>query len=98
MARGKYSPKCPHANTDYDFCYNSQGQLPASYRPGTDVFNPRIHMNGYDSEGYDRYGYSDFLEDGTYVGLGQGIDRNGKTEDEYFNMNDDEFDWGPWRD
>ena len=48
-------------------------------------------MDGYDEEGFDSYGYSDFLADGTYVGYGQGIDRNGITEDEYLVMDDDTF-------
>ena len=98
MARGKYSPRCPHANTDYDFKYNCYGKIPDTYNGDSKTFDARIHMSGYDDQGFDSYGYSDFLDDGTWVGLGQGIDRNGKTEDDYFNMDDDEFDYGNWRD
>jgi len=98
MARGKYSPKCPHAKTDYDYPYTCMGVLPSAYNGDPKTFDPKIHMSGYDDQGFDSYGYSDFLGDGTYVGLGQGIDRNGKTEDDYFNMDYDEFEYGPWRD
>jgi hypothetical protein len=91
MSRGKYSPKCPHANSNYDYKYNCFGKIPEHYNGDKTTFCAKIHMDGYDDEGFDRYGYSDFLADGTYVGLGCGVDRNGHTEDEYLSMNDDQF-------
>jgi len=31
MSTGKYSPIRPHANQDYDFCFNTYGQTVAPY-------------------------------------------------------------------
>lgn len=45
----------------------------------------------YDHEGFDSYGYSAFNSEGKYVGIGQGIDRNGFSENDYLAMSDDEF-------
>lgn len=91
MSRGKYSPRCPHANTDYEFKYNADGKIPPSYTPGKDVYDTRLHFDNYDEEGFDRYGYSAFDADGNYVGIGDGIDRLGNTEDDYMRMTDEEF-------
>ena len=91
MSRGKYSPTCPHANTGYEMKYTCYGKIPEPYNGDPSTFDTKIHMDGYDEEGFDSYGYSDFLADGTYVGYGQGIDRNGITEDEYLVMDDDTF-------
>ena len=45
----------------------------------------------YDAEGYDSYGYSCWSADGTYAGIGDGIDRNGITEFEYLMMDNEEY-------
>ena len=83
MSVGKYSPNCPHANSNYEFKYNCYKQIPPEYKAGVDVYDDKIHGSDYDSEGFDRYGYSAFDEDGNFVGHGQGVDREGMTEDDY---------------
>lgn len=91
MSRGKYSPVCPHANKGYDYCFNAKGEVPAPYDPKVDTWNEEIHFGDYDSEGYDRYGYSAYDENKRFVGLGNGVDRLGNTEMDYLRMSDDEF-------
>lgn len=92
MSRGKYSPNCPHAgDRSYEYKYNADKQIPPDFDPKTDVYNERLHFGDYDSEGFDRYGYSAFDENGKFVGLGNGVDRNGYTEMDYMSMSDDEF-------
>lgn len=92
MSKGKYSPTVWHRKAkDEDFCFNAYGgQVPWSKSSGV-PYNEEIHFDDYDAEGYDRYGYSAYLADGTFVGLCQGVDRNGYTEDEYLAMSDEEF-------
>ena len=77
------------ANGDYRF--NADKQIPPEFINGRDIYDQRVHFGDYDSDGFDRYGYSAFLKDGTFIGLGQGIDRAGITEDEYLAMTDEEF-------
>ena len=81
MSYGKYSPA---GHSKGPFVYTADGKIPSEFRHGVDVFDERIHCDGYDSEGFDSYGYSAFDEDGKFVGIGQGVDRVGYTEDEYF--------------
>jgi hypothetical protein len=88
MSVGKYSPHCPHANTDYEFRFNCYGKEPAPWTPELRAagveYDPRTMFADHDSEGYDSYGYSCFDADGEYVGHGQGVDRAGMTEAGYF--------------
>jgi hypothetical protein len=92
MSKGKYSPALSRADANRPYtayCYNADRQIP----PTTWVAgNTRIHLANYDENGYDSYGYSAFNADGDYIGIGEGIDRNGYTEMDYLGMNDDEFD------
>jgi hypothetical protein len=82
MSKGKYSPNLPTAEKPFDFFNrNTRGAIP------TDPKEEAI----YDPDGYDNYGYSAFLADGSYVGWGRGVDRNGYTENDYLIMDDDEF-------
>ena len=93
MSQGKYSPalstkdaKRPHTA----YCYNADRQIPpATWNDGE--YNQITHFANYDADGYDSYGYSAFYEDGTYAGIGEGVDRNGYTEMDYMSMSDDEF-------
>lgn len=98
MSKGKYSPSltrkdCARPYTDY--IYNADKQIPPEWDPKMKEqgieFDARLYYGGHDEEGYDSYGYSDFLSDGTYVGLGCGVDRWGYTEMDYLSMSDDEF-------
>lgn len=89
MSRGKYSPNYVR---NKEYIYNCYGELPAPYNLETDTYDEKIHFADYDDEGYDSYGYSAFDTDRNYVGIGQGIDRNGYTEDQYMSMTDDEWD------
>lgn len=90
MSRGKYSPICPK-NGDYDFKFNCYGKEP-EIRLDDEPFDEKRHFANYDDEGFDRYGYSSFDSDGNYVGIGNGIDRQGYTELDYLQMDDEEFD------
>lgn len=101
MGYGKYSPHLPNCNKDDSFFrFNCLGQEPEEWTaqdaenfrnrvPGAKEFNTITMMSGYDSEGYDRYGYSDFVNDCTlpegkrWVGSGSGVDRAGMTEYDY---------------
>ena len=91
MSQGKYSPRCPHANKGYDFKYNAKREIPPSYTPGVDTHDEEIHFANYDEEGFDSYGYSAYYADGTYAGIGSGIDRLGYTESDYLSMSFGEF-------
>jgi hypothetical protein len=88
MSRGKYSPKCPNTGIEV-FTFNCYGQMPAPYDHGT--YDEKTMFDNYDSEGFDRYGYSCFNAEGQYVGIGQGVDRQGYTEMEYMVMDNDEW-------
>lgn len=95
MSQGKYSPSLTrdHCNRPWSaYVYNADRGVAPDYVKG-EVFDPRLHTGSYDEEGYDRYGYSAFLSDGTFVGEGYGIDRFGYTEDEYSNMTIEQFQW-----
>lgn len=93
MSRGKYSPTLTGKllNRDYsEFKFNAKGEIPPSTWDG-EVYNQEICFADYDSEGFDAYGYSAYLADGSYVGCDGGVDRNGITESQYLDMTDDEF-------
>lgn len=88
MSRGKYSP---NANAGDDcFIFNCLKQIPSKWFP-TIVYDEKTMFDAYDSEGFDRYGYSAFDSGGNYVGVGMGIDRLGNTELDYLSMTDEEF-------
>jgi hypothetical protein len=89
MSRGKYSPNLPNLGED-SFVFNADGQVPAPWKGG-DEYDQRTMFAQYDSEGFDRYGYSAFDADGTFVGTGNGVDRNGYTEYEYLTMSDEQW-------
>ena len=93
MSQGKYSPTFTRemANRPYTaYCNNADRQIPpTTWNDGE--YDERTHFDNYDENGYDSYGYSAFLEDGTFIGLGQGIDRNGYTEMDYLSMTTDEY-------
>lgn len=94
MSKGKYSPsltrKMIAEHTDQTFIYNSLGD-PDSTFPLGEIYIESLHFDIYDAEGYDRYGYSAWNEDGTFAGHGAGIDRWGYTEMEYMGMSDNDF-------
>lgn len=89
MSYGKYSPtlikKGPHI-------YNAYGKIPEDYDHTIDKFDEKIHLANYDEDGYDRYGYSAFHADGSYAGIGDGIDRDGYTENEYLREYTENYD------
>jgi len=93
MSQGKYSPRRPHADEQftYDYRFNCYGKEVEPYDHLTVTFDEKIHLAHYDEEGFDRYGYSGFGIFGHYVGIGQGVDRLGYTEDEYGTMSYDEW-------
>jgi hypothetical protein len=88
MSTGKYSPNLPNRDKGFEFFrFNCYGQEPAEWslelkETGIE-YDEKTMFGDYDSEGYDRYGYSCFDLDGNYIGLGQGVDRNGNTEMDY---------------
>ena len=83
MAYGKYSPTLPAGHEDFHYIYNARGQLPPDFVAGSDEYIEELHFGNYDSEGFDSYGYSALDEFGNYVGIGNGVDREGMTELEY---------------
>lgn len=92
MSQGKYSPKSVHGKV---YKYNCFGKLPESWtnelaEQGV-KYNEQTMFVDYDDEGFDRYGYSAFDKVGDYVGMGNGVDRAGYTEQEYLCMDEDEF-------
>lgn len=92
MSRGKYSPVCKDWPQNYEFKYNCYGQEPEHwnqevYDSGLE-YNTKTMFGDYDEEGYDSYGYSAFDSDGNFVGHGEGIDRDGYTEDDYLTLQD----------
>lgn len=88
--QGKYSPLCPHANEGYEFKYNAYGQIPTEWDNKMEL-DVHTMMYGFDSEGFDRYGYSCFDKEGNRTGLGEGVDRLGNTELDYWVMDEDKF-------
>lgn len=93
MSQGKYSPNLPTAHYPDDmFIYNADKQIPMEWDPKTmGEYSERSMFGHYDEDGFDRYGYSAFDSNGTYVGIGRGVDRNGVTEMEYLSMSPEEF-------
>ena len=89
MSRGKYSPWCYGGQPPSDYIYNAYGEVPVEWNK--ENYNEKTMFENYDSAGFDCYGYSAFHEDGTYAGIGSGIDRYGYTENEYLSMSDDKF-------
>jgi hypothetical protein len=93
MSRGKYSPNLPSGK---EFIYNCYGKVPLPWSKLAEsyglVYDEKVHFANYDDEGYDSYGYSAFDSDGNYMGIGDGVDRNGYTEHEYLCMTDDQWD------
>lgn len=91
MSRGKYSPNLPTGSFNFDyFCYNAKGETPPIFKKG-DTYDEEVHFGDYDEDGFDMYGYSAYDAAGTFVGAGNGVDRNGITEMEYLAMSDDEW-------
>ncbi len=91
MSKGKYSPAWKKQPDDA-YIYNAVGEVPIwVYSKDGEPFREMIHFANYDVDGYDSYGYSAWSSDGEYVGPGNGIDRNGYTENEYLCMSDEEF-------
>lgn len=92
MARGKYSPNLPRGK---EFIYNCYGQKPVRWseeiRQVGILYDELTMFANYDDEGYDSYGYRAFDIEGNYVGIGNGVDRNGYTEYEYLCMTDDQW-------
>lgn len=92
MGQGKYSPNCPNTDKGWEFFNrNCYGQIPPEYDHAAGEYDEKLHFGDYDPDGYDSYGYSAFDEDGNYVGVGNGVDRNGYTEFEYMCMSYEEF-------
>ena len=95
MSQGKYSPTVYNrGGNSGSYTFNCYGQVPAAWNSdnwNSDNYDEKTMFGNYDSEGYDSYGYSAFYADGTYAGVGGGIDRNGITELEYLTMSSEEF-------
>ena len=90
MSRGKYSPWCyNNRQKDTEYIYNCYGEVPAIW--DKDNYDEKLMFENYDSEGFDSYGYSAFELDGTYAGIGSGVDRYGYTENQYISMTDEYF-------
>ncbi len=92
MGQGKYSPRCPNANKNYEYKFNCFGEMPPDYDPASDVYDEQLHFADYDDEGFDRYGYSAFNANGEFVGHGKGIDRLGYREMDYICMSAEDYD------
>ena len=94
MSRGKYSP-CLPKNDDRDFTFNCYKQFPTVWNSDVEkagvVYDEKTMFGNYDSEGFDCYGYSAFNADGSYAGIGSGVDRLGNTEYDYLTMTDEDF-------
>lgn len=91
MAKGKYSPTVYRVKSAGTFVFNAKGKRPPKFVAGKTEWNEELHFANYDSEGFDSYGYSAYDSDGKYVGIGNGIDRAGYTENEYLAMSDEEY-------
>jgi hypothetical protein len=85
MSQGKYSPNLPKGKVH---CFNCYGKEPVPY---VGPYDEKTMFDHYDDEGFDSYGYSAFDANGEYVGVGNGVDRNGYTEDEYLVMDPETF-------
>lgn len=84
MSTGKYSPACsvPNYYVNREFKYNSLGKIPPEWT-GISEYDESVYLVNYDQDGYDSYGYSAYDENGNYVGVGNGVDKYGNTEDDY---------------
>lgn len=92
MSKGKYSPtvySLKHQGDRTQYKYNAKGEMPEKF--DHDQYNEETMFDNYDSEGFDSYGYSAYSHDGTFVGVGNGVDRKGYTENDYLSMSDDEY-------
>jgi hypothetical protein len=91
MSRGKYSPVW----VEKPCIFNCYGEVPVPWTKAVaeagGTYDEKTMFGNYDDEGYDSYGYSCFNSDGEYVGIGDGVDRNGYTELDYLQMDDDTF-------
>jgi hypothetical protein len=93
MSRGKYSVlACKHWPAGYVYKYNCYGNIPEPWgkkeiESGI-KYNSQTMLDGYDEDGFDRYGYSAFDLDGNFVGHGEGVDREGWTEFDYLTLQD----------
>lgn len=94
MSQGKYSPTMC-VKRDVEYIYNAYGKPCAEWSREVEangvVYDEKTMFGNYDSEGFDGYGYSAFDSEGTYVGIGTGIDRLGYTENEYMCMSIEDF-------
>ena len=88
MSIGKYSPII---NKNFVYEYNVYGNVPASIVDDFS-YNEALNSSECDHEGFDSYGYSAFNADGDFVGIGNGVDRIGNTQEEYENNPDFYFD------
>jgi len=89
MSLGKYSPWCYGNKSPSEHIYNAYGEVPIEYDKQN--YDHTTMYSGYDSDGFDSYGYSGFDIEGNATDIGQGIDRYGYTENEYLSMSDDKF-------
>jgi hypothetical protein len=90
MSRGKYSPTVRGSKFEGPYDRNARGEIPAPW--DRENYNQETMFANYDKQGFDSYGYSAYDADGKYVGIGNGVDRNGLTEWDYLAMCDEEFD------
>ena len=95
MSRGKYSPSLQKQG-DGLFIFNcyKQVRVPWTHELGKAgvVYDEKTMFGDYDSEGFDRYGYSAFDAQGDYAFCG-GVDRLGNTENDYLCMSEEDFDY-----
>lgn len=90
MSKGKYSPNLPTVAKGFEyFNRNAKGELPEPY--SKENYNAETMLPNFDPEGYDMYGYSSYDRDGRFIGISDGVDRNGITEYEYMCMTDEEW-------
>lgn len=97
MSTGKYSPNLPKKDS-YEF--NAYGKPCAPWNMELKeqgvIYDELTMFGNYDDEGFDSYGYSAFDADGKYVGIGDGVDRDGLTEYDYLVRSNEEYDyWDP---
>lgn len=97
MGQGKYSPNypAPLSPSEDHFGFNCYGQKPDPWNEEvsrTTQHDEKVHFGNYDAQGFDSYGYSAFDLGGNYVGIGNGVDRNGLTEHDYMSMSEEQFD------
>lgn len=91
MSQGKWSPTLSKIRDRGPLIYNARGELPPPIQPGEE-FSNELHRSDCDSRGCDIYGYSAYDAEGCFVGIGEGVDRDGYTEMDYLNMSDEEWD------